>query len=103
MYRGTTPSITFNINTDLDLTEIAECWVTFKSGIGDKEKTYDTTDLIIDTEHKTITVVMTQEDTLYFSQGQINVQIRIRMIDDLAYASDIKRMTMVGVLKDGEI
>ena len=103
MYRGTTPNITFNINTELDLTEIAEVWVTFKSGIGDVEKTYDSSDVFIDAEHKKITVVMTQEDTLSFGQGQVYVQIRMRMNDDLAYASDVKGMTMNGILRDGEI
>lgn len=103
MYRGTTPTITFNINTDLDLNEIAECWITFKAHIGVKEKTFDKTDLIIDAENNTITVAMTQEETLYFDRGKVFVQIRLRMNDDLAYASDVKEMSMNGILKDGEI
>lgn len=103
MYRGTTPTITFKINSDLDLTDIAECWVTFKAHIGDKTETFDKTDLIIDAQEKTITVAMTQEETLFFKEGRIFVQIRMRMNDDLAYASDIKEMTMNGILKDGEI
>ena len=103
MYRGTTPTITFNIHTDLDLTTLAECWVTFKCHLGFKEKTFDISDLIIDTEHKTITVAMTQDETLYFDMGRVFVQIRLRTTDGLAYASDIKEMTMNGILKDGEI
>ena len=103
MYRGTTPTITFNIHTDIDLNDVAECWVTFKAHIGDKEETYDISDLIIDAENKTITVAMSQDETLFFNAGRIFVQIRMRMNDDLAYASDIKEMTMNGILKDGEI
>ena len=103
MYRGTTPTITFNIHTEIDLSTLAECWVTFKSHIGVKEKTYDISDLIIDPVEKTITVAMTQEETLFFSAGRVFVQIRLRTNGDLAYASDIKEMTMNGILKDGEI
>ena len=103
MYRGTTPTITFKINTDIDLNEVAECWVTFKAHLGGEEKTFDKTDVIIDPLLKTIEVAMTQEETLFFKAGKIFVQIRLRMNDDLAYASDIKAMTMNGILKDGEI
>ena len=66
-------------------------------------KTFDMSDLIIDAEAKTITVAMTQKETLYFDNGKVLVQIRLRTIDDLAYASDIKEMTMNGILKGGEI
>ena len=62
MYRGTTPSLTFNIKTELDLTEIAECWVTFKSKSSNKVQTYTLDDLIIDSEAKKITIPLTQED-----------------------------------------
>jgi len=29
MYRGTTPTLVFNINTELDLNTIKEVWITF--------------------------------------------------------------------------
>lgn len=103
MYRGTTPSLTFNIKTELDLTEIAECWVTFKSKQSNKVQTYTFDDLIIDSEAKTITITLTQEDTLYFSPGTVEVQIRLRTTDDLAYASNIKELDIGRILKDGEI
>ena len=103
MYRGTTPTISFKINTDLDLNTLAECWVTFETRLGTREKTFDMSDLIIDPETKTISVTMSQEDTLYFTAGTLQIQIRLRTTDDLAYASDIQEMTMNGILKDGEI
>ena len=103
MYRGTTPTFTFKVNTDIDLTEIAECWITFKSRLGNREKTFDSSDITVDPVEKTLTVVMTQDETLYFSSGTVDVQIRIRTNDDLAYASDIKEVIMKRILKDGEI
>ena len=103
MYRGTTPSITFKIKTDIDLNELAECWITFKSKLGTREKTFTLQDVIVDAENKTITVAMTQEETLYFNTGAIDIQIRLRTNDDLAYASDIQEVRMKKILKDGEI
>ena len=103
MYRGTTPTISIKVNTDIDLSDLAECWVTFKAHIGGKEETYDLSDLIIDPVEKTITVAMTQLETLFFAEGRVFVQVRLRTNDDLAYASEIKELSMNGILKDGEI
>lgn len=103
MYRGTTPTISFKIKTDIDLNDVAECWITFKSKIGPKEKTFNISDLIINAENKTIAVAMTQEETLFFNTGTIDIQIRLRTADGLAYASDIKEIRMNKILKDGQI
>ena len=103
MYRGTTPSITFKIKTDIVLNDLAECWITFKSKLGSKEKTFTLQDIIVDAENKTLTISMSQDETLYFNTGTLDIQIRLRMNDDLAYASDIQEITMKKILKDGEI
>ena len=106
MYRGTTPTITFNIKTDIDLSDLAVCWVTFKSKVGfgeQREKTYDLNNLIIDPVKKTIEVAMSQDDTLMFMPGTVNVQIRLRTNEDLAYASDIKDIRMNDILRGGRI
>jgi len=103
MYRGTTPTISFKIKTDIDLNDVAECWVTFKAKTGPKEKTFNISDLIIDPENKTITASLSQEETLFFNTGTIDIQIRLRTTDGLAYASDIKEIRMNKILKDGQI
>lgn len=103
MYRGTTPTFTFKVNTDIDLTEIAECWITFKARLGNKTETFDLSQITVDPVEKTLTVVLTQEETLNFCTGTIDVQIRLRTNDDLAYASNIKEVIMNRILKDGEI
>ena len=104
--RGTTPTITFNIkNEQMDLTQVAEVWITFKTkpGVALKEKTYDINDVTIDAEEKTITLSLSQEDTLYFANAQMLVQMRLRMNDDNAYASDIFETSIGQILKDGVI
>ena len=103
--RGTTPTISFHIDTDLDLNEIAELWITFKSKPGTilKEKTYTQSDVAIDPTTNIIELFMSQEDTLAFSNAPYNVQIRMRMNDDLAYASSILEVQIGKILKDGVI
>ena len=52
--RGTTPTVTFKVNSNLDLTEIAELWITFRSGVHYEEKTFTKDDVTIDAVEKTI-------------------------------------------------
>lgn len=103
--RGTTPSISFHINTELDLSEIAEVWITFKQKYGAeiREKTYTREDVTIDAENNNINLFMSQEDTLAFSDNPYNIQIRLRMNDDMAYASSILEEPIGKILKDGVI
>lgn len=104
--RGTTPTLTFHVkNEQLDLDEIAEVWVTFKTktGLRPKEKTFDINDVAIDSEERTITLVLSQEDTLYFSDASILIQLRTRFNNDLAYASDIIDTSIGQILKEGVI
>ena len=104
--RGTTPTLTFNVkNENMDLTEVAEVWITFKTkpGVRLKEKTYDINDVVIDAVEKTITLSLSQEDTLYFADNKILVQVRMRMNNDMAFASAIIETSIGQILKDGVI
>lgn len=106
MYRGTTPKLIFNISTDIDLTKIDKCWITLQGEIGNKTRDYSLSDVEVDSEKHTITVQMSQEDTLYFNPGKINVQARIKIVDgdeEISYSSPIKEIFMKKILKDGEI
>lgn len=103
--RGTTPSIVFHVNTELDLAEIAEIWITFKAKYGTeiKEITFTKENVVIDAENSNISLYMSQEDTLSLSDNPHNIQIRLRMNDDLAYASSIIEEPIGKILKDGVI
>lgn len=103
MIRGTTPILTFKVNTDLDLNDVERAEVTFKSVSGTKEKTWDLNRLILDVENKTLTLYLTQEETLYFSVGKIDIQLRIKLNNDLVYASKIVTSTLEKILKEGVI
>lgn len=103
--RGTTPSIVFHVNTELDLAKVAEIWITFKAKYGAEvnEKTFTMEDVVIDAANSNISLFMSQEDTLDFSDTPHNIQIRLRMNDDLAYASSIIEEPIGKILKDGVI
>lgn len=104
--RGTTPTLNFHVKNELlDLNDIAEVWITFKSkpGVSTKEKTYTIEDVTIDTEENDIVLSLSQEDTLYFANTSLLVQIRVRFNNDLAYASDIMNVELGQILKDGVI
>ena len=103
MIRGTTPTLTFKINTDLDFSEIETAEITFKSVSGMKEKTWNQELFTIDPQEKTIVLTLTQDDTLYFYEGEIQVQLRIKMQDDKVYASNIVTSTLSKILKEGVI
>ena len=102
--RGTTPTISFHINTELDLAEIAEIWITFKAKIGKPdEKTYTKDNITIDSETGNINLFLSQPETLSFTDNPYQVQIRLRMNDDLAYASTILEIPIGKILKEGII
>lgn len=100
MYRGTTPTLVFNINTELDLNTISEVWVTF--GLS-PVKTYTKEDVEISDEDKTITLHLSQEETLKFNKHDVPVQLRFLLDDGQAYASPIKSITVNDILQNGVI
>ena len=103
--RGTTPTIVFNVKTGLDLDNIAEVWITFRSktGVQAHDKTYTKKDVVINNKTHEILLSLSQEDTLNFSGNQMQVQLRIRMFDGAAYASGIMETIIGDVLKEGII
>ena len=98
MRRGTTPTNTFTVDTDL--TAAVAVYVTYKQGNQVLvEKNID--DLTI-TSTK-VEVTLTQEDTLAFAQGSAQIQIRAKFGDGAAIASNIIVAPVDQILKDGVI
>ena len=103
MIRGTTPILTFKINTELDLNDVVKAEITFKSTSGMKERTWGLNRLILNAEENTIQLYLNQEETLYFSVGKIDIQLRIKLNNDLVYASKVVTGTLDKILKEGVI
>lgn len=115
MRRGTTPTHTF-ICEDISLLDITDVFITYKQGKHIiLEKTID--DVEINPEDNTISVFLTQQDTLKFKDTEwtwlypnensndrmVKVQIRIKYEDGTALASNVMLSDVLEILKDGEI
>lgn len=97
--RGTTPTHYFDVEIDLTNTEVL--YLTYTQGskiIVEKEKP----DLTVTAEE--VSVTLTQEETLAFSDKQIvEMQFRGRYPDGTAVESDIIEAEVGRILKDGVI
>lgn len=101
MYRGTTPTLVFKLDTELDLTTLTQVWVTIQNG--DTQYNFDITRVTIDNEEKTIAVSLTQEETLALKRVVSNVQLRMLTSADKALATNIVQININNVLKGGVI
>jgi hypothetical protein len=101
MYRGTTPTIVLELDTEVSLVNLAEMWVTFKTSTVEVTKLLE--DVIIDDTLKTVTVMLSQEETLKLYNGRGSVQIRFRDENDLAYVTEIADLNIGKILKEGVI
>lgn len=104
MTRGTTPSLKLEI--DFKTTDLAAVWITIsQDGAPVINKTLaDEGVAIVDTEEGAeITMTLSQADTLALVPGLAELQVRALMLDDTAAASNIARLTVKRILRDGEI
>ena len=101
MYRGTTPTLIYNVNSNLDLNGMLQIWVTLKNLM--YEKTFEKDNIIVDNGNKTITVELSQEDTLLFNGKEVSTQIRFLDSMGKAYASNIEKIELNNILKEGVI
>lgn len=94
--RGVTPtfSLTFT-DDDIDLTEAAHVYVTFKGG---REITKSDGDLTI--AEKQIDVYLTQAETLSFRQGGVSIQVNWTYPDGSRGASEIVSYQFTAQLLD---
>lgn len=100
MRRGSTPTNVFTVPFDLSQ---ATVYISYEQG---KRVVVEKTgeDLIFDhSEDYTITVNLTQEDTLAFVPGEVLIQIRYVFPTGDADASNIIRTTAERIIKDGVI
>lgn len=103
MYRGTTPTLVFNLsqNKTLDLNNVDQIWVTLKNSTYTHNWDKDSCD--IDTENKKISITLTQEETLALPVSKVQAQIRILLTNGKALATNIVTMDVKSILKEGVI
>ena len=97
IYKGTTPSLTLNFNTDLNLTEADSIVVTFATSYNRKlfEKTKN--DLLVD-EHS-LTMTFTQKQTLALKSGVMLIQMNA-LFGPSRVCSDIAKLNWTDNLKN---
>lgn len=99
MRRGTTPTISFTLPFDSSV--ISEIWLT----IAQRSKevlTKKKADMKID--GSMVSVQLTQQETLALDDyADIEIQARLKTTGGEAFASNILRVSVDAILKDGEI
>ena len=99
MRRGSTPTNVFTVPMDL---HNATVYIDYEqNGQIVLEKTND--DMTFDSDPYTITIELSQEDTLKFKPGTVCVQIRYVFANGDADASNIIKTTFERIIKDGVI
>lgn len=99
IYRSTTPTIILHIkDDDFDMNDILICHLTIQNDSGRNKKIFPYPD--INTEEKTISQTLTQEETKLFETGVIELQLKIRLKDDTVIASKIITTTMQRILEE---
>ena len=99
MIRGTTPTLEFDVPFDTEL--LAEAYVTLSQN---REIVVDKPLTECQCSGNKITVRLTQEETLKLDcECNTEIQIRARMVDGNAVASNIITVSTNRILKDGVI
>lgn len=97
--RGTTPTHSFA--TDIDLSNATSLYITYwQRGKVLVEKTIDD----VSFDYMRVLVRLSQEDTLLFNDRyEVSIQIRAKFGDGSAIASNVIRIPVCEILKEGEI
>ena len=100
MWRGTTPTNTFSLPDEISVDDFNVIFLTYSQyGRIVCEVGMDRMSIA----GHTIQIVLTQAETLQFVPGAVQIQMRGRMKDGRAIASNVITTTAKEVLKDGEI
>lgn len=99
MRRGTTPAITLTVDMDLTTWTV---YVTLKNAKNTLTLGNDALTMEYADSKTTIAFALTQAQTLAFSVGTCEVQVRA-IHDGTAIATDIQTLDVGRILKDGEI
>lgn len=106
MFRGTTPTLKWRVNSELDLKDVKEIWLILREKNNQEHsivKTLSNEEIEMNFEEKFFSYTLTQEETLSFCKGVAGCQVRILLNNGLALASSIKNIEIENVLKGGVI
>jgi len=99
--RGSTPELSFKLNTQMSMTGISAMWLTIAGA--HYKRTWKMSELTIDADTKTVKVELTQEETLQFIPGEVEAQIRFLTDTGKAFDTEIVTLNVERVLQGGVI
>lgn len=101
MYRGTTPTLVFTFEEDLQSMDIENMYFTFNQGNQTKiEK--DLSSVSITTNK--VLINLSQQDTLNLDNSSaVEIQCRFKLNGGQSYATNIIKTSVEKILKEGEI
>ena len=101
MYRGTTPPITITLPQEYAVSNITTAYLSFaQNGVKKLEKSLS--EMQLDTDTNSLSLVLTQEETLAFAPSVISFQLRF-LYDGMAYATQTWKTPVEAIIKDGVI
>ena len=107
MTRGTTPTHTFTLPDNLKTATLSALYITYAQG---SKTVLEKTLSDVTINGGVIICTLTQAETLKFEVldqhcgcDKVAIQVRMKTSDGTAMASDIMRIPVMDVLKDGEI
>lgn len=100
MTRGTTPTHIFLLPDNLDSSLFTEAFITYAQ-LGKVVTEKEMEDLTISGNE--VRVTLSQEDTLRFLPGKVEIQMRVKTVSGSVFASDVVLTSADKVLKDGVI
>lgn len=99
MYRYTTPTLPVTIS-DLDFSDVSVFRIAIEQGNVEILKVIEADDPMVDAQHKTIYVPLTQEETAAFKDGTVEIQARIKFTNNNVLATEKATLSMRDVLDE---
>lgn len=99
MYRYTTPTLPITIS-DLDFDDVSLFRIAIEQGNIEMLKIVNADDPSVDTEHKTIYVPLTQEETSQFKDGMVQIQARVKFENNSVLATNKVSLPIKDVLDE---
>ena len=105
--RGATAKITCHIPQDVDMTEIDNVWLYIAQSVNKKldreviiDRSYAEQEIDKDDEQKTISVKLTQEETLALTYGNAFLQIRVHFMNGDSFPSQAEQIQVLECYKN---
>lgn len=102
LIRGTTPTIIITVQTEIDLHQVAEVWI-YISQQNKVKVDKQLENVTFNYEERTMTVTLSQEDTLNLKEGDALFQIRLLLMDGTALATLASKVDVKPIYKGGII